>query len=240
MVVVPDLVAPVVPAGRLRDQRQPELFVDELTLRPWQLADAPAVVRAYQDPAVQRWHLRTMSDREAEEWIATWSARWAAETGAGWAVCDDQGLLARMTLRAVDLAEGTGEVAYWVLPEARGRGVTPRALRAMSTWSFVHVGLHRLELAHLRGTPGPAGWRPRRATRWRGPSDSKPCTWTAGTTCTCTPGSTATLPTRRRVCSDNRSSGGFPASRWSAGLPIRTGLLGQLCRGTRPDLRRCR
>lgn len=149
---MPDFVAsergPVVPGGRLRDQSQPELFIDELTLRPWRSADAPDVVRAYQDPAVQRWHVRTMSDREAEEWIAAWAERWAAETGAGWAVCDDESLLARMSLRALDLAEGMAEVAYWVLPGARGQGVAPRALRAMSTWLFVDVGLHRIELAH--------------------------------------------------------------------------------------------
>ena len=134
--------APVVPAGRLREQRQPELHVDELVLRPWRPADAPAVVRAYQDAGIRQWHVRTMSDHEAEEWVATWPERWAAETGAGWAVCDDYGLLARMSLRPLSLAEGLGEVAYWVLPEARGRGVAPRALRAMSTRLFVHVGLH--------------------------------------------------------------------------------------------------
>ena len=108
-------------ANRLRDQSQPELFVDELTLRPWQPSDAPAVVRAYQDAAIQRWHVRTMTDDEAAEWVASWSRQWTAETGAGWAVCDDDGLLARMSLRALDLAEGLGKVGYWVLPEARGR-----------------------------------------------------------------------------------------------------------------------
>jgi len=120
---VPDLAGPAVPAGRLRDQTQPTLFVDELTLRPWQAADASAVVRAYQDPDIQRWHVRTMSEREAAEWVASWSRKWAEETGAGWAVCDDEGLLARMGLRALSLAEGVREVAYWVLPEARGRSV---------------------------------------------------------------------------------------------------------------------
>jgi len=132
----------------VRDQTQPTLFVDELTLRPWQAADASAVVRAYQDPDIQRWHVRTMSEREAAEWVASWPRKWAEETGAGWAVCDDEGLLARMGLRALSLAEGVGEVAYWVLPEARGRSVAPRALRVVSAWLFVHAGLHRIELAH--------------------------------------------------------------------------------------------
>jgi RimJ/RimL family protein N-acetyltransferase len=148
MVDVPDLVGAVVPAGRLRGRPQPELFVDELTLRPWQLANAPSVVRAYQDAAIQQWHARSMTAQEAEEWVASWATRWQAETGAGWAVWDDQGVLARMSLRGLDLAEGVGEAAYWVLPEARGRSVAPRALRAMSAWLFIEVGLHRIELAH--------------------------------------------------------------------------------------------
>jgi len=94
-----------------------------------------------------------MTDHEAQEWVATWFERWAAEIGAGWAVCDDQGLLGRMSLRA-NLAEGLGDVAYWVLPEARGRDVAARALRTMSTWSFLHVGLHRIELAHSTRNTG--------------------------------------------------------------------------------------
>lgn len=148
MTAVPDLVAPVVPAGRLRDQSQPELSVDELVLRPWRALDAPHVVRAYQDSSIQQWHVRTMSQLEAELWVRSWAERWATDTGAGWAVCDEDGLLARMSLRSVDLVEGLGTVAYWVLPEARGRSVAPRALRVMTAWLFDHAGLNRLELEH--------------------------------------------------------------------------------------------
>jgi len=54
MVVMPDLVAPVVSAGRLRDQSQPELFIDELVLRPWRSADAPGVVRRIKTRQVAR------------------------------------------------------------------------------------------------------------------------------------------------------------------------------------------
>lgn len=155
MDAMPDLVAPVVPAGRLRDQAQPELFIDELTLRPWRPSDASAVVRAYQDPAIQQWHVRSMSLDEAQRWIASWFERWLAETGAGWAVFDEEEqLLARMSLRTVNLTEGVGEVAYWVLPEARGRDVAHRALRSMSRWFFVQVGLQRLELAHSTRNAG--------------------------------------------------------------------------------------
>jgi ribosomal-protein-alanine N-acetyltransferase len=62
---MPDLVAPVVPAGRLAGRPQPQIGVDELLLRPWVLADAPALVEAYADPDIQRWHVRSMSPQEA-------------------------------------------------------------------------------------------------------------------------------------------------------------------------------
>ena len=86
--------------------------------------------------------------------MACWRQRWVAETGAGWAVCEGDTLLGRVGLRTLDLSEGVGEASYWVLPTARGRGVAPRALRAVTSWMFEHVGLHRIELAHsLRNEP---------------------------------------------------------------------------------------
>lgn len=147
-VIVPDLVAPAVPAGKLRGQPQPELSVDELTLRPWRPTDVPTVVEAYRDPGIQRWHARSMTRPEAEEWIGSWARQWAAETGASWAVCEGETVLGRVGLRELNLAEGAGAAAYWVLPGARGRSVAARALQTVTQWMFVHVGLHRVELAH--------------------------------------------------------------------------------------------
>lgn len=145
---MPDLVVPCVPAGRLRDQAQPDLVVDALTLRPWRASDVPGVVAAYRDPAIQRWHVRSMTEPEAHDWVASWPRRWAAETGASWAVAEGDVLLGRVGLSALDLAAGVGEAAYWTVPAARGRGVAPRALRAVTSWLFEQVGLHRVELAH--------------------------------------------------------------------------------------------
>jgi ribosomal-protein-alanine N-acetyltransferase len=40
-------------------------------LRPWNPGDAPAVMAAYADAAIQRWHVqRADSLAEAGEWIA--------------------------------------------------------------------------------------------------------------------------------------------------------------------------
>ncbi len=128
---------------------QPEIHANGVVLRPWQASDRPAVVAAYADPAIQRWHCRSMTDDEAREWIAAWPGRWRGETGAGWAVLDDAGEVAgQISLRRVVLAEGLAEVSYWVLPGARGRRVAPRALSAVTSWSFETLRMHRVELCH--------------------------------------------------------------------------------------------
>lgn len=142
------LVPPVVPAGRLRDQAQPRLTAGELILRPWSPMDVGRLVEAYSDPAIQRWHVRSMNEAEAFEWVTERSHRWTAETGVDWAVVDRDLVIGRVGFRALDLTEGRGEAAYWVLPSARGRGVAVRALRAATAWMFTRVGFHRLELMH--------------------------------------------------------------------------------------------
>ena len=145
--LVPVLTSAVVPAGRLSGQAQPTLHSDELVLRPWQLADVPDVVAAYQDPGVQRWHVRTMSTDEATAWVESWAQNWHRESAAGWAVTDGSRLLGRTGFRMLDPFEGLGEAAYWTTPAARGRGVAGRALNAVTVWMFT-VGFHRLELQH--------------------------------------------------------------------------------------------
>lgn len=117
-------------------------------LRPWQESDAPDVVAGYSDPAIQRWHCRSMTEDEALEWISHWPGRWLTETGGGWAVTEHGKVAGQISLRRVDLEEGAAEVSYWVLPSARGRRVAPRALSALAEWAFSTLRLHRVELSH--------------------------------------------------------------------------------------------
>ena len=150
---MPDLVPAAVPAGRMREVAQPTLRVDDLLLRPWRAEDAEALVEAYRDPEIQRWHVRTMTPEEALAWLAHRSARWRAETGADWAVIRGAGLVGRAGFRTVELAEAQAEVAYWTVPAARGQDVAARAVRAVSDWMFAEIGLHRLELNHSTRNP---------------------------------------------------------------------------------------
>lgn len=61
-------------------------------LRPWSDGDVSAVVAAYQEPEIQRWHARSMTAEEA-------GSAWSEEKGASWAVVLDGALAGRMTLK---------------------------------------------------------------------------------------------------------------------------------------------
>ncbi|MFC4146911.1 GNAT family N-acetyltransferase [Micromonospora mangrovi] len=150
---MPSLVTPAVPAGSMAALPQPEIPADGVLLRPWQPGDSSAVVAAYADPAIRRWHCRSMDDREAADWITAWSGRWRGETGAGWAVTDGGAMVGQIGLRRLDLHEGLAEVSYWVLPAARGQRVAPRALTGLTDWCFAALRLHRLELSHSTANP---------------------------------------------------------------------------------------
>jgi ribosomal-protein-alanine N-acetyltransferase len=152
---MPSLVTSTVPVGSLAMGPQPTLTAGRgVLLRPWSLGDAEAVMDAYQDEAIQRWHVqRAKSLAEAREWIVGWQGGWAEESGAHWAVVDAGSdiLLGRAALKHLKFSDGTAEVAYWTVPAARGKGVCPRAVDAMASWAFDVPGFHRLDLEHAMG-----------------------------------------------------------------------------------------
>jgi RimJ/RimL family protein N-acetyltransferase len=121
-----------------------------LLLRPWNEADAPAFLFAYQDDEIRRWHTRRPSNEaQVREWFDTYRQDWEREKGGHWAVTRDGGeVLGRIALRGLDFDDGIAGVAYWVLPAARGVGVASYALTALTTWALDEIGFHRLELDH--------------------------------------------------------------------------------------------
>lgn len=151
--MIPTLNEPVVPVGGFARRKQPVLDVEDLVLRPWVLSDVPAVVQAYQDPAIILWHGRTMTFDDAREWVLHWVDRWQEETGAGWAIARGGEVIGQISLRCIDLENGAGELSYWILPHGRGANVAPKALCELSSWVFGSAGFHRLELAHSVNNP---------------------------------------------------------------------------------------
>lgn len=127
---------------------QPVVAADELVIRPWRQTDVDAVVTAFADPAIRRWHVRTMTHEQARDWIRFWADQWAASSGADWAVTDDDGVVGHVGFRRIDRRDACAGISYWTLPAARGRGVAVRAAVAASAWMMAHAGLHRIQLTH--------------------------------------------------------------------------------------------
>ncbi|XVU21987.1 GNAT family N-acetyltransferase [Actinoplanes sp. CA-054009] len=141
---------PAIAAGSLGSHDQPTLTAEgDLILRPWEPADVPAFLGAYRDPAIRRWHTyRPDSAADVLSWFSQYSRDWRQETGGHWAVTSPDGeVVGRLAMRGWNFSDGNAGCAYWVLPQARGAGVGPRALTAVTVWAF-SVGFHRLALSH--------------------------------------------------------------------------------------------
>ncbi|GAA3925896.1 GNAT family N-acetyltransferase [Streptomyces gulbargensis] len=153
----PSPIPPVVPAGRMAAMEQPVLDVPGtgLELRPWRPADAGALIAAARDPAIHRWNrLPVETPEEVRRRIDRMRERWHAELSAVWAVARPGGeAIGLIGCGDIDLAGGSGEILYWLLPAARGGGVAARATRRVSAWALDDLGLHRLRLCHSVGNP---------------------------------------------------------------------------------------
>lgn len=118
---MPLLVDPVIAPEQFSNAEQPTLHAGAIVLRPWGEDDAAAVVAAYQEPEIQRWHVRSMTCTEAEEWIEAAGRSWSNGAGASWAVEHEGVFAGRMTLKFY-LDDAHAGVGYWTRRAARGRG----------------------------------------------------------------------------------------------------------------------
>lgn len=137
----------------------PELLGHGLRLRSWDPdseADVDAWQRGCADPEFRRWNTPIMSITDADsarESLRSKAAQAADGISASYRVTDvDTGTtLGHIGVNAIHPDLRQARVGYWVLPEARGRGVATRALALASHWAHTELGLHRLELDHALG-----------------------------------------------------------------------------------------
>lgn len=129
-----------------------------LVLRPWRMEDVPALVEVCQDPVLRRWTSSVVkNDADAMRWVQAQQRGWATGDRFGFAVletCSDSShgqLVGNVVLKEVAPGKSSAEVGYWTAAHARGKGVAPRALEALTGWAFDILGpdgLKRLELLH--------------------------------------------------------------------------------------------
>jgi RimJ/RimL family protein N-acetyltransferase len=132
------------------------LRTDRLVLRSYRPADADAVYRACQDPAIQYWitAIPVPYTREvARTFVEETTVRDVAD-GRGWAVAiEADGELVGSTgvYTRTDGRLGP-EIGYWVAPWARGKGYASEAARGLAEWALAR-GASRVHLfADVRNT----------------------------------------------------------------------------------------
>ncbi|MFG2368020.1 GNAT family N-acetyltransferase [Streptomyces mirabilis] len=114
-----------------------------LILRPWSPADAADLVELYQDDVLRRWTSSAVHDKaSATRWIQVQQRGWETGDRFGFAIMEAQAvglegqLAGHVILKNVTPGASSAEVGYWTAAHARGRGVAPRALRALTHWAF--------------------------------------------------------------------------------------------------------
>jgi RimJ/RimL family protein N-acetyltransferase len=135
----------------------------ELLLRPWRMDDVPALVDVYRDPALRRWTSSVVDNEgDAIRWVRSQEQGWATRQRFGFAILDAQPdachrqLVGHVVLKEVAPGRPSAEVGYWTAAHARGRGVAPRAVEALTDWAFDVLGadaLEHLELLHQVDNP---------------------------------------------------------------------------------------
>jgi RimJ/RimL family protein N-acetyltransferase len=121
-----------------------ELRDEEFLLRPWSESDVPALVEACNDPDIQRFIPvipRPYTRQDALEFVRGESR---PEIQHSFAVMMNGELVGAIGMSTNQ--SRTGHVGYWCAPQARGKGLTTRALRLLSRWAFDELDLERLEL----------------------------------------------------------------------------------------------
>ncbi len=120
-----------------------ELHADALVLRPWREDDADWVYAACQDRELQRWLPglpRPYTRDDARAFVTD-----TLGLGPYQFAMTEQGAL----VGSIGLHLGgheSGSVGYWCAREARGRGITTRAVSRLCRYALKDLSLARLEL----------------------------------------------------------------------------------------------
>lgn len=119
------------------------------SLRPWVLADAPAMLRLSGDALVRHYGVRAVDDLDAAKaWVLERTGWWSEGRGGAWALEHDGEVVGSALVRDLDEEPLVGSVGYALSAAARGRGWASAACRAVTAAAFERLGWHRVELYH--------------------------------------------------------------------------------------------
>ena len=124
-----------------------------MILRDWRDEDAPAL-----EPVCGEWDVCaftsvpwTYSEAEALAWIERQRHKRASGTVLALAIQDrdDDRALGNVNLARLAGDGREAAIGYWLVPEARGRGLATAAVSLLIDWGLSEHGLERIEFAIL-------------------------------------------------------------------------------------------
>jgi RimJ/RimL family protein N-acetyltransferase len=121
-----------------------QLRDDEVVLRPWREDDVPALVAACNDADIQRFIPVIPRPYTEADALAFIRGEATPELHESFAITRDGSVVG-----AIGMTTGQSKnasIGYWCASEARGQGLTTRALRLVCEWGLDELGLERLEL----------------------------------------------------------------------------------------------
>ncbi|MFL5581694.1 MAG: GNAT family N-acetyltransferase [Gemmatimonadaceae bacterium] len=133
----------------------PTLTDGDITVRPLRETDIPAIVAACQDPEIPRWTRvpSPYTPEDARQFLAIAATEAAAGHGCVLAIADAADRLIG-TIGLMDVAEGRGEIGYWLAAGGRGKGAAARSVVLLRDWAHRVLGLREIEvLPHRDNAP---------------------------------------------------------------------------------------
>jgi RimJ/RimL family protein N-acetyltransferase len=117
----------------------------DLELHPWTMDDVPAIVDACNDPDIQYWIPTVPRPYTEEDARAFVRGEVPGVGGEQFAISEDGRVVGSIGLGINDRLQN-GHIGYWCARDARGRGLTTRALRLVCRYALEELQLQRLEL----------------------------------------------------------------------------------------------
>ena len=161
--------------------QQPLLETTRLVLRPFELADAPAVqqlagAREIADTTLRIPH--PYPDGAAAEWITTHGPAWERGAGVSYAITL-RGSTTLIGAIGLEIARRSswGELGYWVAVSSWNRGYCSEAARMILDFAFNELHLHRIQARHLTRNPASGRVLQKIGMRLEGVHREAVCKW---------------------------------------------------------------
>jgi len=125
----------------------PDLVSERIRLRRWTHADLPCIEAASTDPEIPQGTTvpATYTDEEGRAFIERQWGRQTSGQGLSLAIADVATDEAKgLVFLGLGRIRGHCHLGYWLIPEARGRGLGTAAVELVSRWVLTATDVHRL------------------------------------------------------------------------------------------------